>query len=85
MLDRQLKEWIKKSIYETGVNDIHIFCELYGMTKVNKALLILDRIRKSKGLNYKQYYANCTKVSKVENSNKEFYRGFYVEYYSYIA
>ena len=84
MLDRQIKDFIKQSLSELGVTQIKIMVELYGATKVCKAINIIYRINKARGLVLVDRYPLYTKFSRpyysFDHDNRTLENGFFVKF-----
>ena len=88
-LNENVKRFIKSSIYETSVNELKYYSEIYSLDQMNRALKIIDYIRIKRGLYIKKVYANCSKVYSnyykythnylINKHGYSFEHGFYVD------
>lgn len=85
MLYRQIKDFIKQSLSDLSVTQIKVMIELYWASKIDKAIKMIYRINKARGLILVDRYPLYTKFSrpyyKFDFNNRTLENGFYVKFH----
>ena len=84
MLNNNLKDFIRRSIYTLSVVDINLMIDNHGYKDVDKALKILNRIRLHSGLVVKKIYPSYSEFYRknkyFNEKNYQLINGFYCDY-----
>ena len=84
MLNNNLKDFIRRSIYTLSIIELKLMVHNYGYKNVDKALKILNRIRLKHGLVVKKIYPSYSKFYRknkyFNEKNYQLINGFYCDY-----